>query len=92
MNKQSWSPGAKAARVHRTAYLGGLCFTERKYRSSTEGPCECLAEGKSVLSVRKLPLEPSERTSGAAPAAPTAGAGASSPHPEWTLGKVLLKV
>lgn len=70
LNKQSWSPSTEAARVQRTAYLGGTCFTERKHGSPTEGPYEYSAEDRSVMCVRKLPSEPSERISALAPAAP----------------------
>lgn len=69
LNKQSWSPSTEAARVQRTAHLGGTCFTERKHGSSTEGPSEYSAEDRSVMCVRKLPSEPSERISELAPAA-----------------------
>lgn len=70
LNKQSWSPSTEAARLQRTAYLGGTCFTERKRGSSTEGPYEYSAEDRSVMCVRKLPSGPSERISGIAPATP----------------------
>lgn len=47
-NKQLES-SHEAATVHRTAYLGGMCFLERKRGGSTEGPHECSAETGSAM-------------------------------------------
>lgn len=47
------SPRTKAARVHRTADLGGACCTERTLRRSAEGP----ADGQQRTDERNLPSE-----------------------------------